>query len=147
MEQQKIDQLTQKLQCTAIIRTRSGKAQTRLWRTVQRMPILRRNKRSLMLWEAMWRLPRSAGVQAPRAIVDRRKSKSSALYDSLSLTNIGLKYDFNSTIKLTAGVNDLFNKGPEQLWRRTGYGPLDSIGNIAYPQQDRTYYATVQYFF
>jgi outer membrane receptor for ferrienterochelin and colicin len=73
--------------------------------------------------------------------------ESSALYDSLGLTNIGLKYDFNSTVKLTAGVNDLFNKGPNQLWRRTGHDSLDDIGNVSYPQQGRTYYATVQYFF
>lgn len=73
--------------------------------------------------------------------------EASALYDSLGLTNMGLKYDFNSTVKLTAGINDLFNKGPNQLWRRTGYGPMDGIGNVAYPQQGRTYYMTVQYFF
>ncbi|SDE28862.1 TonB-dependent receptor domain-containing protein [Sporomusa acidovorans] len=73
--------------------------------------------------------------------------ETSALYDSLGLTNIGMKYDLNSTTKLTAGVNDLFNKGPEQLWRRTGAGPLDEIGNVSYPQQGRTYYMTVQYFF
>lgn len=71
----------------------------------------------------------------------------SALYDSLGLTNIGLKYDLNSTAKLTAGVNDLFDKGPNQLWRRTGSGILDDIGNVSYPQQGRTYYMTVQYFF
>ncbi|SDE69996.1 TonB-dependent receptor domain-containing protein [Sporomusa acidovorans] len=71
--------------------------------------------------------------------------------ESLGLTNVGLKYDFNKTIKLTAGINDLFNKGPDQLWHY--YSPTatgsasNGYGNVQYPQQGRTYYATVQYFF
>lgn len=66
-------------------------------------------------------------------------------YDALGLTNVGLKYDFNDKVKLTAGVNDLFNKGPNQLWRQTSGN--STVGNVPYPQQGRTYYATVQYFF
>lgn len=73
------------------------------------------------------------------------------LYDSLGLTNVGLKYSFDNKVKLTAGVNDLFNKGPEQLMRfnqlDNPYGNLNSIQNIQYPQQGRTYYMSVQYFF
>ena len=32
-------------------------------------------------------------------------------YESLILTNIGAKYRFNNKVELTAGINDLFNKG------------------------------------
>jgi outer membrane receptor protein involved in Fe transport len=71
--------------------------------------------------------------------------------DALGLTNIGFKYAFDKQVKLTAGVNDLFNKGPEQLFRYSGYdnsGWSDSSSqNIEYPQQGRTYYLTVQYVF
>ncbi|CQR74427.1 Serine protease EspC precursor [Sporomusa ovata DSM 2662] len=67
-------------------------------------------------------------------------------YDTLGLTNVGLKYGFNDKVKLTAGVNDLFNEGPNQLWRQNS-GPSKTIGNVVYPQQGRTYYLTMQYFF
>ncbi|WP_188398802.1 TonB-dependent receptor domain-containing protein [Sporomusa sp. GT1] len=75
---------------------------------------------------------------------DIKSPDATALYDSLGLTNIGLKYDFNKAVKLTAGVNDLFDKGPNQVWRRSSDG---SVGSIAYPQQGRTYYMTMRYFF
>lgn len=74
----------------------------------------------------------------------------SATYDALGITNVGLKYDLSSRIKLTAGVNDLFNKGPNQLWHSwtNRSGSIDiSSGNVPYPQQGRTYYMTAQYFF
>lgn len=67
-------------------------------------------------------------------------------YDSLGITNIGLKYAFDSKVKLTAGVNDLFDKGPDQMWQQH-YSNSYSTGNVPYPQQGRTYYMTVQYFF
>ncbi|SEP35075.1 TonB-dependent receptor domain-containing protein [Propionispora vibrioides] len=70
-----------------------------------------------------------------------------ALYEPLGLINIGLKYDINKELKLTTGINDLFDKGPDQLWYRSGYGTLDASGSVAYPQQGRTYYMTMQYFF
>ncbi|WP_371378565.1 TonB-dependent receptor domain-containing protein [Sporomusa aerivorans] len=80
--------------------------------------------------------------------------ENSTTYDALGITNVGLKYDLSSRIKLTAGVNDLFNKGPNQLWHSWGYrsGSTGSYivtgsGNVQYPQQGRTYYMTAQYFF
>ena len=71
----------------------------------------------------------------------------SSLYDSLGITNIGLKYNINSKVKLTAGVNDLFDKAPNQIWHRVGSDIESTMGNVSYPQQGRTYYMTVQYFF
>ncbi|WP_371366934.1 Vitamin B12 transporter BtuB [Sporomusa rhizae] len=77
---------------------------------------------------------------------------SRTLNDSLGLTNIGLKYGFDDRVKLTAGINDLFNKGADQLSTycyetasaaETRYG----VSNISYPLQGRTYYMTLQYFF
>jgi outer membrane autotransporter protein len=82
-------------------------------------------------------------------------SEGSTTYDSLGITNVGFKYDLNKRVKLTAGVNDLLNKGPNQLWRswgpRSGTGGVTwietGVGNVQYPQQGRTYYMTAQYFF
>jgi outer membrane autotransporter protein len=71
--------------------------------------------------------------------------------ESLGLTNLGLKYAFNQQLKLTAGVNDLFNKGPDQIYRfysRTDSGRVENLSSsVTYPQQGRTYYMTMQYFF
>lgn len=68
------------------------------------------------------------------------------LNESLGLTNLGLKYDFNNKIKLTTGVNDLFNQGPDQL--RYFQNDVKTYSNsVVYPLQGRTYYMTVQYFF
>lgn len=72
--------------------------------------------------------------------------------ESLGLTNIGLKYAFNKQLKLTAGVNDLFNKGPDQRWNYIEQRFTDGVvwtgsGNVQHPQQGRTYYMTMQYFF
>lgn len=71
--------------------------------------------------------------------------------ESLGLTNLGLKYVFDQRLKLTAGVNDLFNKGPDQIshyYVRTDSGRVENLYNsVTYPQQGRTYYMTVQYFF
>ena len=74
-------------------------------------------------------------------------------YESLILTNIGAKYRFNNKVELTAGINDLFNKGPDQKWIMdrgiNHYSHLHDydIENVMYPQQGRTYYMTVKYSF
>jgi outer membrane receptor for ferrienterochelin and colicin len=74
-------------------------------------------------------------------------------YESLILTNIGAKYRFNNKVELTAGINDLFNKGPDQKWIIDNginhYSQLHEyyIENVMYPQQGRTYYMTVKYSF
>lgn len=66
---------------------------------------------------------------------------SSSYYDALKIFNVGFKYNPGSW-KFTFGVNDLFNKGPEQklLWKGYGY-------NVDFPQQGRTFYFTTQYSF
>ncbi|WP_371377449.1 TonB-dependent receptor domain-containing protein [Sporomusa aerivorans] len=67
------------------------------------------------------------------------------------LTNLGARYAVNSRLKLNAGVNDLFNQGPDIV---EDYIPSssDDAGrgkgmSISYPLQGRTYYLTVQYLF
>ena len=69
----------------------------------------------------------------------------SITYDALGITNVGLKYNLSSRIKLTGGVNDLFNKGPHQRYHYISDN-YPMIGNIQYPQQGRTYYLSAQYF-
>lgn len=66
----------------------------------------------------------------------------STTYDALGITNVGVKYDLNRQVKLTAGVNDLLNKGPNQVYHLNS-----EVGNVQYPQQGRTYYLTAQYFY
>lgn len=68
----------------------------------------------------------------------------------MGLFNFGMKCSFDKSLKLIAGVNDLFNEGPKQLIRSQytdAIGTHKSFGNAAYPQQGRTYYMTVEYSF
>lgn len=67
-------------------------------------------------------------------------------YEPMGLFNIGMKYNFDKQFKLHAGVNDVANKGPEQLMRYLQSDLVDK-GNVSYPQQGRTYYMTVEYSF
>lgn len=91
------------------------------------------------------------GIMLSGQSTDNIAYHNEALYDALGITNVGLKYDFDKQVKLTAGVNDLFNKGPNQLYHQNAYAAdgssSTSSDNVAYPQQGRTYYLTVQYFF
>ncbi|GBG58132.1 BrkA autotransporter [Sporomusaceae bacterium FL31] len=82
-----------------------------------------------------------------RVGVVRLSSNKGTLFESLGITNVGLKYDINKQVKLTAGVNDLFNKGPNQPMVSIQNGVEKVGGNVYYPQQGRTYYMTAQYFF
>lgn len=59
---------------------------------------------------------------------------------ALTTVGLGVKYKVDKDFQLTAGVNDLFNKGPESLCKTKEYDGL-----IQYPIQGRTYYATLQY--
>ena len=74
-------------------------------------------------------------------------AKVSCMNEALGLTNIGFKYKFDDRFKLTTGINDVFNRGPNQRHYVMTSGKLYSLSNVDYPQQGRTYYATLQYFF
>lgn len=65
-----------------------------------------------------------------------------AYMEALSTVDLGLKYAFDKNWKLSAGVNDLFNKGYEL---RQFIGSNEST--LAYPLAGRTYYATMEYKF
>ncbi|HWR07615.1 TonB-dependent receptor domain-containing protein [Sporomusa sp.] len=69
-----------------------------------------------------------------------------AYYEPMGLFNIGMKYSFDKQLKLNAGINDVANKGPKQLMRYLQSDLYDK-DNVAYPQQGRTYYMTVEYSF
>lgn len=64
-------------------------------------------------------------------------------YNSLGIANMGVKYNPNKNWKFMAGINDIFNKGPEQTTLR----PDNKEFTIPYPQQGRTYYMSMQYLF
>jgi Outer membrane cobalamin receptor protein len=66
-------------------------------------------------------------------------------YEAIGIFNVGMKYNFNSKFKMNLGINDIANKGPKQVVRNVKAG--SSIRNIAYPQQGRTYYMTLEYGF
>lgn len=65
-------------------------------------------------------------------------------YNSLGIANMGVKYNPNKNWKFTAGINDIFNKGPEQTTLRISD---NKEFTIPYPQQGRTYYMSMQYLF
>ena len=62
---------------------------------------------------------------------------------SLTVWDLGVKYQINKSFQLAVGVNDMFNKAND-LYKMTDYGVTT---NIEYPIQGRTYYATLQYNF
>ena len=65
--------------------------------------------------------------------------------DAVSTINLGGKYSFGNGWKLSAGVNDVFNKGYDA--RQINYGNTTYPGTRAYPLAGRMYYATVEYSF
>ncbi|WP_371366401.1 Vitamin B12 transporter BtuB [Sporomusa rhizae] len=74
-----------------------------------------------------------------------------AWQEPYGLTNLGAKYTVNRRIKLNAGVNDIFNRGPEivqdYIQASSDSHSLGKGMSIYYPLQGRTYYLTMQYLF
>ncbi|MDR2007227.1 MAG: TonB-dependent receptor, partial [Acidaminococcales bacterium] len=66
--------------------------------------------------------------------------------DSVGTVNLGLKYSFGKGFKLSLGVNDVFDKGPEQRFRISGSVAPDGFSAL-YPLPGRMYYATMEYKF
>jgi outer membrane autotransporter protein len=65
--------------------------------------------------------------------------------DSYSIVDLGAKYKFDNGIKLSMGVNDVFNQGYKVLITTAYYyGPR--VSNL-YPLAGRVYYATIGYSF
>lgn len=64
-----------------------------------------------------------------------------------SLTTIGLgaKYKIDKDLQIVAGVNDLFDKGPDMRFTSGTYDGSAQNKMIEYPLQGRTYYVTLQY--
>ena len=72
-------------------------------------------------------------------------NKIVSVRDSYSIVNLGAKYQFDNGIKLSAGVNDVFNQGYKVLVTTAYYyGPR--VTNL-YPLPGRIYYATIGYSF
>nr|NSL49354.1 TonB-dependent receptor [Dendrosporobacter quercicolus DSM 1736]SDM26454.1 TonB-dependent Receptor Plug Domain [Dendrosporobacter quercicolus] len=69
-------------------------------------------------------------------------------YVQSSLTTIGLgaKYKIDKDVQVIAGVNDLFDKGPEATFTsKSSYDGSAQNKPVEYPLQGRTYYVTLQY--
>lgn len=95
-------------------------------------------------WEGNIRLTyRVPGDKLSLFAEDHYTGTVNKTYEVLNITNLGFRYNLNDNWKLTGGVNDLFNRGPEQTWYYDGYGKQTML----YPQQGRTYYLTTQYRF
>jgi outer membrane cobalamin receptor len=63
------------------------------------------------------------------------------LFDKRDLVNLGVKYNFSPTTRLTVGVNDLFNDAEGWMLRPNGYnGPSRMLW---YPIEGRSFYATL----
>ncbi|WP_434133397.1 TonB-dependent receptor [Sporomusa sphaeroides] len=69
-----------------------------------------------------------------------------SIYEPLGLFNAGVKYTANNKLKLSFGINDLFNKGPEQTYTTYSSSNPETY-NVTFPLQGRTYYMTAQYLF
>ncbi len=65
---------------------------------------------------------------------------------SLTTVGLGAKYKIDKDCQIIAGVNDLFDKGPEMTFT-SGSREFGTEHNklIEYPLQGRTYYVTLQY--
>ncbi|WP_165874434.1 TonB-dependent receptor domain-containing protein [Pectinatus cerevisiiphilus] len=71
---------------------------------------------------------------------------------SLTTVNVGAKYKFNNNWALSAGVNDLFNRGPSVTntfyYRLFDYSPTEARTYTPnYPLPGRMYYMTLEYKF
>lgn len=65
---------------------------------------------------------------------------------SLTTVGLGAKYKIGKDLQIVAGVNDLFDKGPEMTFTSTTNTPGETQNKlIEYPLQGRTYYVTLQY--
>lgn len=65
---------------------------------------------------------------------------------SLTTLDLGLKYKPTKDLQLVVGVNDVFDKA-QDLYEKNIYYADSQATMLKYPQQGRTYYATVQYTF
>lgn len=66
---------------------------------------------------------------------------------SLTTVGLGAKYKIDKDCQIIAGVNDIFDKGPEMTFTTGTYGGMQANQNklTEYPLQGRTYYVTLQY--
>ncbi|WP_288183224.1 TonB-dependent receptor [uncultured Sporomusa sp.] len=71
---------------------------------------------------------------------------ATCVYEALGLFNAGVKYSASSSLDLSFGVNDIFNKGPEQTFTTHSSG-TPYTQNVTFPLQGRTYYMTARYLF
>ncbi|MDI9369994.1 MAG: TonB-dependent receptor [Synergistaceae bacterium] len=63
---------------------------------------------------------------------------------NLLTVGAGGKYDLSDSLRVSAGVDDLFNRGPEVLREGGGTGPDRTM---YYPFQGRSFYLTLDWFF
>lgn len=74
--------------------------------------------------------------------IDYSSSKyTQSRLSALGTFNLGLKYKLSRETKLTLGVNDLFDKGYDQVIKGWGGGNIYPF----YPLPGRVYYATLEY--
>ncbi len=75
------------------------------------------------------------------------KYSQAEVQSSLTTVGLGAKYKMTKDCQLIAGVNDLFDKGPEMRLTREDSAISASLKNslLQYPLQGRTYYMTLQY--
>lgn len=66
---------------------------------------------------------------------------------SLTTVAAGIKWKPNTTLQVTLGCNDIFNKGPKMKIYSPLLAAVDGFINPEFPIQGRTYYATVRYEF
>ena len=70
--------------------------------------------------------------------------KGNVVIDDTTATNIGFHYKVNDQLKISGGVNDIFDQSYDLRARARENGP-DKI--LAYPMQGLTYYLTLSWYF
>ncbi|MFA7620722.1 MAG: TonB-dependent receptor [Aminobacteriaceae bacterium] len=71
-------------------------------------------------------------------------SAETILSGNLFTVGAGGKYEISDTLRISAGVDDLFDRGPEVLREGGGTGPDRTM---YYPFQGRSFYLTLNWFF
>ena len=108
----------------------------------------RLNYRPIMQWQVFGEVHHIAKYYTHYEIDPGAPELSGRPTAGLTTLNLGARWSPRTDMTLTVGVNDVFDKGPQQRVRSIqGYGDTGTGANIEYPLQGRTYYMNFRYEF
>ncbi len=103
-------------------------------------------------WEGLLRLTRAFGKEDKSSIFGEIHYLGDNYYDTVGTikmddyytVGIGVKYRLSETLKISAGVDDIFDAAPDTQMFAVYNGPARTMW---YPMQGRTFYATITWDF